>query len=74
MRRFAEGEDTADALAQLKGTVKEFYERFYGIKEYSKIPNERMVFLDECLDLQKNIGPMTNGSQLIVYGANTRRL
>jgi len=74
MRRFAEGEDTADALAQLKGTVKEFYERFYGIKEYSKIPNERMVFLDECLDLQKNIGPMTNGSQLTVYGANTRRL
>jgi len=73
MRRFAEGEDVGEQLALLKGTVNKFYERFYGITEYGELPKERLEFLDECLTLQRQVGPETCGSQLKIYGSNIRR-
>lgn len=73
MRRYAEGEDVAQQLTLLKGTVNEFYKRFYGFTDYKELPQKRLEFLDECLKLQREVGPDTCGSQLKVYGTNFKR-
>lgn len=73
MRRYAEGEDAGEVLALLEDTVKDFYERFYGITESGDIPQSRLDFLDECLELQKNVGPKTCGSSLNINVTNIRR-
>lgn len=73
MRRYAEGEDVAEILAKTYGTVESFYRQYYGLSEIKTIPEERLEFLDECLTLQRTVGPETCGSNLKIYGTNKRR-
>ena len=73
MRRYAEGEDVKNALAELLPTTDNFYEGFFGRKPTTTIPEERLKFLDECLTLQKEVGPDTCGSNLKIYGTNIKR-
>lgn len=74
MRRFAEGENTADALNLLYGTTTVFYNRFYGHTKYNKISEDRLEYLNNCRELQEKIGPETNASQLTIYGPNIKRI
>lgn len=73
MRRYAEGERVEEILKGLKNTVEDFYKQFFGITKTQKIPEERLNFLNECLHLQRTVGPETCGSNLKVYGTNKRR-
>ncbi len=73
MRRYAEGERVEEILGKLKSTVEDFYKQFFGRVKAQKLPEERLKFLDECLELQKALGPETCGSNLKVYGTNKRR-
>ncbi len=73
MRRYAEGEDVKKALAELLPTTDNFYKEFFGKKPALTMPEERLEFLNECLHLQKTVGPDTCGSNLKVYGTNIKR-
>jgi hypothetical protein len=73
MRRYAEGEQVGEILGSFEKTVENFYKKFYGIDDCGKVPEERLEFLDRCLELQKIVGPLTCGSQINVYGTNLRR-
>ena len=72
MRRYARGEEVAELLAQFKDTVKEFYEKFFGLAPSPRLTDRVENFLDKCLEEQRN-GPETKGSSLGVYGPNVRR-
>ncbi len=71
MRRYAEGESVASELAALAPTVENFYKKFYGLVPAPDF-NNRMAFLDHCLEVQRT-GPTTKGSNLYIYGGNERR-
>lgn len=74
MRRYAEGDESAaEALGKLSGTVQRHWERFCGVAPAPVVSEKRMAFLDKCLDLQRSVGPLTKGSMISLYGANTRR-
>jgi hypothetical protein len=73
MRRYAEGEDIKKALAQLMRTTDNFYKEFFGVTSASSLPLERVEFLNDCLKLQKEVGPDTCGSNLKIYGTNLKR-
>ena len=64
MRRYAEGEDVAAPLAALADTVANFYKRYYGVTPIQGIPQKRMEYLENCLQLHLNDGPVTKGSLL----------
>ena len=72
MRRYAEGEPVGDILASLADSVEHFYKRFYGLTSAPIIPKERQEFMDECLYMQRHVGPTTKGSSLSFYGSNAR--
>ncbi len=73
MRRYAEGENVKPLLSKFGDTVKNFYERFYGIAETEELDNKRQAYLRKCLRLQRKIGPATKGSNIRVNGTNERR-
>lgn len=73
MRRYAEGEDVAQTLGALAGTVEDFYKRFYGLAPAPRVTPERAAFLDECLEQQKNLGPVTKGAAIYTMSNNARR-
>ncbi len=73
MRRYAEGEDVKKALEELMPTTDNFYKEFFGVTPASTIPEERLEFLNDCLTLQRTVGPDTCGSNLNVYGTNLKR-
>lgn len=73
MRRYAEGEDVGEILAKLENTVKDFYERFYGITGYQGLTEKQLDYLAKCRKVQNELGPITKGSALHIYGANERR-
>lgn len=73
MRRYAEGEKVEKLLNELYPATEKFYKEFFGILEISTIPEERLEFLNECLTLQKEVGPDTCGSNLKIYGTNIKR-
>ena len=72
MRRYAEGEPVEDILAAQKDTVANFYRKFYGLAPAPVITPERRRFLDQCLDLQRTVGPVTKGSSLVISYKNER--
>ena len=72
MRRYARGEEVAELLAQFKDSVKDFYEKFFGLAPAPRLNKRVEAFLDRCLDEQRK-GPETKGSTLWVYGGNERR-
>ena len=67
------GEDVQDVLAALKDSVPGFYRRYYGIDPAPVLPENRIAFLDKCREMQLEIGPITKGSKLYIYGGNERR-
>lgn len=73
MRRYAEGEPVKDKLAMFADTIEDFYKKFYGLAEAPKLPKSHLALLDNALDMQRNVGPMTKGSGLEIYGTNQRR-
>lgn len=73
MRRYAEGEEVGTILSTLAPTVETFYKRFYGILPTPGLPEDRLAFLEEARAVQRTRGPVTNGSQLHIYGGNERR-
>ncbi|MBQ8894578.1 MAG: PHP domain-containing protein [Clostridia bacterium] len=73
MRRYAEGEEVGDLLAAMQPTVENFYKRFYGLVPAPVVSEARKAFLDHCLEVQRNVGPITKGSNLYIYGGNERR-
>lgn len=73
MRRYAEGEDVGHVLGALADTVENFYKRFYGITPAPGIPPEREAFLDDCLQKQRTLGPITKGAAIYSMGNNARR-
>ena len=73
MRRYAEGEDVAQALGAMANTVENFYKKFYGITPAPRLSPERMAYLDECLEQQRTVGPVTKGAALYIYANNGRR-
>ena len=73
MRRYAEGEDVAQVLGALKDTVENFYKRFYGITPAPVVGPEQAAFLDDCLEKQRTLGPITKGATSTMMGNNARR-
>ncbi len=73
MRRYAEGEDVGEILSSLSGTETAFYNRFYGKTEAPSLPKERIEYLDECLKLQREKGPLTKGSHIKLHEGKERR-
>ncbi|MBR6766720.1 MAG: CehA/McbA family metallohydrolase [Clostridia bacterium] len=73
MRRYVQGENIQDVLAALKDSVPGFYRRYYGIDPAPVLPPDRIAFLDKCLQQQREIGPITKGSKIVIYGQNQRR-
>ena len=73
MRRFAEGEDVAEALSLLAPTVENFYKKFYGKCEFDGIPSHTREFVDKTRTIQLEKGPVTKGSNLYIYGGNECR-
>ena len=73
MRRYAEGEPVGELLASFANTVEDFYKKFFGLTATSLLPSKRQEYLDKCLHLQQNEGPITKSSKLYIYGANARR-
>ena len=73
MRRYAQGEPVGKQLAACEKTVENFYKQYYGYEPAPSITPERQAFLDKCLDLQRNRGPITYGTTLYIYGGNERR-
>lgn len=73
MRRYAEGENVKAILSKFGDTVKNFYERFYGITAIDELDGKRQTYLKKCLRLQRKIGPATKGSSLQLAGGNGRR-
>ena len=73
MRRYAQGEPVGKQLAACEKTVENFYKQYFGYEPAPSITPERMAFLDKCLDLQRNRGPITYGTTLYIYGGNERR-
>lgn len=73
MRRYVQGEAVGDTLSALAGTVKEFYERFYGLAPAPTLPAERLAYLAKLKKAQQTCGLETSGSKLYLYGKNTRR-
>lgn len=64
MRRYAEGEEVGAVLAALCDTVENFYKRYYGITPIQGIPQQRMDYLEKCLQIHCSDGPVTKGSLL----------
>ena len=73
MRRYAQGEDVAGALAALADSVENFYKKYYGITPVEGLEPRVQTFLDRCLDAQRTLGPATKGSFITIYGGNERR-
>ena len=73
MRRYAEGEEVGELLNATASTVENFYKRFYGLDPAPVVTEARKKFLDRCLQMQREIGPDTKGSNLYIYGGNERR-
>lgn len=73
MRRYAEGEEVGEILSGLADTTLNFYKRFYGILPPVTITERNKAFLDKALDMQINIGPVSKGSDIFIYGSNVRR-
>lgn len=74
MRRYAQGDTSvADLLSSLSGTVEQFWSLFYGKSGPVALSEERASYLDECLDLQRRLGPPTKGSLIYVYAKNGNR-
>ena len=59
--------------AEMSDTVETFYKRFYGILSPLTITKENKAFLDKALDMQINVGPVSKGSDIFIYGGNERR-
>ena len=73
MRRYAQGEDVQNVIAALKDSVPKFYRQYYGIDPAPVLPESRIAFLDKCREKQQNVGPITKGSKIVIYGKNQRR-
>ena len=54
-------------------TTDNFYKEYFGLIPTSTLPQERLEFLNDCLTLQRTVGPDTCGSNLNVYGTNLKR-
>lgn len=70
MRRYAEGEDVAAVLSALKDTVENFYKKFYGITPYRGLSPARHEYAETCLQIHREIGPVTKGSSLNLKPGN----
>ena len=73
MRRYALGEPVGDLLGALANTVEDFYQAFYGITPAPTVTAQRLAFLDDCLEKQRTLGPITKGAALYRMANNPRR-
>ena len=73
MRRYALGEPVGPILACLKDTVEHFYKQFYGRLPGPVVGPEQAAFLDDCLEKQKTLGPITKGATSTMMSNNARR-
>lgn len=73
MRRYAEGEDVGAILNACADTVENFYQKFYGLTSAPQLSKEQEEFLDDCLDKQRTIGPVTKGAAIYHIPGKERR-
>ncbi len=73
MRRYARGEDVGALLNALAGSVKSFYEQFFGLAPAPTVSEKQAKFLDKCMEIQMNDGPLTIGSSITPNTTNPRK-
>ena len=73
MRRYAEGEAVADALAACADTVENFYKRYYGLTAFEGLSQERLAYLDACSTYHCTESPATKGATLVMLPGNRNK-
>ena len=73
MRRYAEGEAVADALAACADTVENFYKRYYGLITFEGLSQERLAYLDACSTYHCTESPATKGATMVMLPGNRNK-
>ena len=73
MRRYAEGEAVANALAACADTVENFYKRYYGLITFEGLSQERLAYLDACSTYHCTESPATKGATMVMLPGNRNK-